>query len=169
MARWQQDDVDVAAEAWAYQWVQGFARAPDRAGRFVGPLGCTLGRVRELHDGAASNTEHGRSWPEVFLGHGLVVAITLKCMSLSSVEAVYAHYVLRRYDDATWAEFRRPMKQVLIARRLGISLAEYYHRRDTAKACLRVGLSLDVDEIASCRRLRGSMTLDLKPVAADAA
>lgn len=145
MARWQLDDVDVAAEAWAYQWVQHFGKDPDRAGRYVGPLGCTLGRVRELHDGAGSSTDGPpQRWPEVYLGTGLVVAVTLQAMTASSREIVWHHYVWRWYDFETWQRRGRPRKQRTVAEHLGVSLAEYYHRRDSAKACLRVGLHLDV-------------------------
>ena len=156
MPRWHQDDVDVACEAWAWQWVQNFGRAPDRAGRTIGPLGCTLGRVRELHDGAASNTEHARSWPEVFLGTGLLVAVTLKAMRESQRLVVWHHYIGRRYDQSSWTLLTRPLKQTTVAERLGISLAEYYHRRDTAKLCLRVGLTLEPNEFAAARRQSAS-------------
>lgn len=156
MARWHQDDVDVACEAWAYQWVNGMAKAPDRAGRFIGPLGCTLGRIRELHDAASSNTEHARNWPEVFLGQGLLVAIALQAMTLSSREIIWAHYVGRVYDPSTWQPLKRPAKQRLVANRLGLSLSEYYSRRDVAKACIRTVLCLGV-------------TLDTKCVASDRA
>lgn len=148
MARWQQDEVDVAAEAWAFQWVQHFGRDPDRASRYIGPLGCTLGRVRELHDGAASGTEGGQQWPEVYLGTGLIVAITLQAMSYGSRQIVWHHYVWRWYDDSKWIRRSRPAKQRVVAEHLGVSLAEYYHRRDTSKACLRVGLNLDAQELA---------------------
>ena len=152
MSRWHQDDVDIAAEAWAFQWVQHYGRAPDRAGRTVGPLGCTLGRVLELHDGASSNTGHARNWPEVYLGTGLMVAIALKSMSELQRLVVWHHYVGRCYDNASWAKLPRPTKQLVIAQRLGISVAEYYHRRDTAKACLRVALTLDTKALARARQ-----------------
>ena len=153
MARWQSDDVDIACESWAEQWVQNFGRAPDRAGRAVGPLGCTLGRVRELHDGASSSTSYDRHWPEVFLGQGLEVAIALKAMAEMQRLVVWHHYVGRRYDWTSWKSLARPTKQVVLAQRLGISLPEYYHRRDTAKACIRVALTLDTKLLASARGL----------------
>ncbi len=154
MARWEQDEVDCAAEAWAYQWVQHFGRDPDRASRYIGPLGCTLGRVRELHDGAASSTDGGQQqWPEVYLGTGLIVAITLQAMTYGSRQIVWHHYVWRWYDEAKWIRRARPCKQRTVADHLGVSLAEYYHRRDTAKACLRVGLFLDTKDLASARGL----------------
>jgi hypothetical protein len=155
MARWEQDDVDVAAEAWAFQWVQHFGRDPDRAARYIGPLGCTLGRVRELADGASSGTEGGQHWPEVYLGTGLMVRITLEAMTESSRVIVWHHYVWRWYEQPAWAKKLRPMKQSRVAEHLGVSLAEYYHRRDTAKSCLRVGLLLDGKELAQ-------VTLDTK-------
>ena len=151
MARWQQDDVDIACEAWAYQWVQHLARAPDRSGRYIGPMSCTLGRVRELADGAASSTDHDRRWPEVFLGTGLVVAVVLKTMPFSQRELVWHHYVGRCYDLTNWERLRRPLKQHTVANRLGLSLAEYYHRRDVAKACVRTGLTLDTKDLCKGR------------------
>jgi hypothetical protein len=36
-----------------------------------------------------------------------------------------------------------------VAERLGVSLAEYYHRRDTAKSCVRTVLFLDTKTLAS--------------------
>ena len=143
MARWPQDDVDVACESWAFQWVQHFGRDPDRAARYVGATKCTLGRIRELHDGAASRTEsHSQHWPEVFLGQALLVNLALGAMSLASRRITWAHYVARCYDATTWARRPRPTKQSIIASDLGVSLAEYYTRRDVAKECIRTVLAL---------------------------
>jgi hypothetical protein len=103
----------------------------------------------ERHDGASSNTERDRAWPEVFLGQGLYVAIALKAMTLGSREIIWAHYVGRVYNPETWAPLKRPLKQRLVAERLGVSLAEYYHRRDTAKSCVRTVLFLDTKTLAS--------------------
>jgi hypothetical protein len=153
MARWHQDDVDVACEAWGFQWVSAFARPPDRASRYIGPLGCTLGRVRELHDGAGSSTDRDRHWPEVFLGQGLLVAIALQAMAEMQRLVIWHHYVGRCYDQVKWVRLPRPSKQIVVAQRLGISLAEYYHRRDTAKACVRVALTLDTKDLARARGL----------------
>jgi hypothetical protein len=36
-----------------------------------------------------------------------------------------------------------------VADRLGVSLAEYYNRRDTMKACIRCVLTLDTKALAS--------------------
>jgi hypothetical protein len=38
-----------------------------------------------------------------------------------------------------------------VAERLGVSLAEYYNRRDTMKACIRCVLTLDTIDLASAR------------------
>jgi hypothetical protein len=149
VGRWQADDVDVACESWAHQWVANFGLPPDRAGRAIGPLGCTLGRVRELHDGASSSTERaGQHWPEVFLGQGLVVAVALRHMSEMQRLVVEHHYIRRWYDPTTWARMKRPTKQSVIAQRLGLSLSEYYTRRDTAKACIRTCLCVDTKVLA---------------------
>lgn len=161
MARWKMDDVDLACEAWAYQWVQHIANSPDRAGRYIGPMGCTLGRVRELYDGAASNTEVGRHFPEVFLGTGLVVSVALKAMSYWNREVIYRHYLERHYqphvvvDERTKeehtviAKLKRPLKVRLMAERMGISVAEYATRKEIAKACIRTVLYLDTKQVAS--------------------
>lgn len=149
MARWHKDKVDVACEAWAYQWAQNYGRDPDRAGRVVGPIGCTLGRVRELYDGAASNAGHARTWPEVFLGQGLLVAIALHAMTASSREITWAHYVGRVYDPTSWQPRKRPLKQRFVAEQLGLPLSVYYLRRNTAKACVRTVLCLDSKALPS--------------------
>lgn len=111
-------------------------------------MGCTLGRVHELHDGAASNTEHDRHFPEVFMGQGLAVTRTLQAMSESSRIIVWAHYVGRVYDQQTWERLKHPLQQRFIADRLGLSLPEYYRRRDVAKQCIRVGLYMDTKPLA---------------------
>lgn len=155
MARWHEDEVDRACAAWAYQWVQHFARDPDRASRYIGPVGCTLGRVRELHDGASSTTElGGQHWPEVYLGDGLLVAVVLQAMSQSHRELIWAHYVWRCWKVDAWRPMSRPLKQRAIAERLGVSLAEYYARRDAAKAVIRAAMTLDTKELSRARAER---------------
>lgn len=147
MPRWSIDDVDVACESWAYQWVQNFGRDPDRAARYVGALRSTLGRVRELHDGASSRTQTpSQHWPEVFMGQALLVNMALSAMSEGSRLIVWSHYVLRVYDPATWARRPRAMKQAAVAAELAISVAEYYTRRDVAKECVRTVLMLGRSE-----------------------
>jgi hypothetical protein len=147
MARWPQDDVDRACAVWAHQWIKAFGRPPRTASEAIGPLGCTLGRVIERHDGAASSTERDRHWPEVFWGDGLVVAITLLAMSELPRRIIGEHYLVRWYTEAGIRR-QRPVKQRVIAERLGMSLPRYYFARDTAKACLRVGLCLDSSGVA---------------------
>lgn len=151
MPRWNEDEVDVACTAWAWQWVQHFARSPEIASHHVGPVGSTLGRVRQMGDGAASRTGYTREFPEVFLGQGLLVATTLKTLPASKREIIWQHYVGRCYDPATWRPLRRPTKQHLIAERLGISLAAYYQRRDSAKACIQTALTLDTKVLLKAR------------------
>jgi len=143
MPRWMTDEIDVACESWAYQWVEHFGRNPLTAARYIGPLRCTLGRVRELHDGASSVTDRANQhWPEVFVGTALAVSQAFQCMSLAGRSVLFAHYVLRRHDPQTWARRSRPVKQSIVAADLGISLSEYHHRRDTAKACVSVALGV---------------------------
>ena len=151
--RFEEDAVDRACGSWAYQWVRAFANPPSSAGQMVGPLNCTLGRVRELHDGASSTTESARSWPEVFIGEGLLVAIALKAMSELSRQVIFRHYVERWYvgQGANWVRRARPIKQLVIAERLGISLSHYYVLRDCSKSCVSVVLSLDTEVLARAR------------------
>jgi hypothetical protein len=152
MARWPEDEVDRACQAWAYQWVQHFARDPDRAARYIGPVGCTLGRVRTMGDGASSTTERGgQHFPEVYLGDGLLVAVVLQSMAQSHREVIWAHYVWRVWNPETWAPLRRPLKQIRIAQRLGVSLPEYYHRRDAAKSSIRCAMSIDTKLLDQAR------------------
>lgn len=154
MPRWLLDDVDCACEAWAAQWVRHFARDPDRAGATIGPMPCTLGRVRELHDGASSTTDRRASqrWPEVFLGTALIVNCAVKAMSEASRIVLWSHYVARWYTPDTWSRRSRPVKQSIVAAELGLSVAEYYNRRDAAKHAVQVVLHLDPREFPELRR-----------------
>jgi hypothetical protein len=101
--------------------VQHFGKDPDRASRYIGPLGCTLGRVIERHDGAASSTDRDRNWPEVYFGTGLMVAIALKAMSESSRTLIWYHYVARCWNCDSWLPLKHPLKQRTIAERMGVS------------------------------------------------
>src|SRR4051812_7753081 len=93
--RFEEDHVDRACHAWAYQWVQAFAQAPE-PGQMIGNLGCTLGRVHELHDGASSSTQRNpQRFPEVFLGEALFVAIALTGMRDITRRMIWFHYVDR--------------------------------------------------------------------------
>jgi hypothetical protein len=165
MARWQQDAVDFACEAWAYQWVGLFGREPRKASEYLGRLASTLNMVKILQDGASSGTAVGQQFPEGFLGEGLLVNCVLKYMPEGEREIIWRHYVERWYvvrgtldaakKTVTYEPVRlsRPMKQGLIAERMGISPAEYYSRRDTAKSFIRGALAGD------------AVTLDTKVVA----
>jgi hypothetical protein len=148
--RFEEDDVDRACNTWAYQWVRAFARPPE-PGQTIGQLNCTLGRVRELHDGASSTTESCQQWPEVFLGEGLLVAIALKAMSERSRDVIFQHYVVRWFEyreEKGWVRRSRPRKQVQVAHAMKCGLSRYYVLRDTAKSCVSVVLSLDTKVLA---------------------
>lgn len=157
MSRWQEDEVDRACNAWAYQWVRNFANAPQTAGAAIGPLGCTLGRVRELHDAAASTGgRRDEHWPEVFMGEGLLVAIALNAMHELTRQVIHRHYIERWFAPVpgkgglvTLERRSRPTKQAVIAARMGVSLARYYTLRDCAKQCVSVVLTLDSKGLAS--------------------
>lgn len=170
MSRWRKDAVDFACEAWAFQWIALFGREPRKASEYLGRLGSTLSLVRIMQDGAGSGTAVGQQFPEGFLGEGLLVSVVLKHMPASEREMVWRHYVERWYVIravpsivAKVPEFEpvrliRPLKQVTIAERMGISQAEYYSRRDTAKSFIRGALAGDLEslETKSSARARGS-------------
>jgi hypothetical protein len=158
MAYHGRDDIDIAAESWAFQWVRHFGRDPQTAAATLGPLKCTIGRVRELGDGASSFSGYrSQTWPEVFLGTALAVNLAFQTMSLPNRAVLFAHYVLRWYDAGTWARRSRPTKQSTIAGELGIGVAEYYTRRDCAKECIRTVLDLHRGE---ARRMSPAPTAD---------
>lgn len=153
MPRWHEDDVDRACNAWAYQWVLAYAN--DLGGQ-VGAPHCTLANLHRLHDGAGSRTDRAhQACPEVFLGDGLLVAIALKAMGELSRELIHRHYVERwfewRADKSKWMRRVRPVKQRVIAERMGFSVAQYHHLRDMAKRCVGVVLYLDSEELARAR------------------
>lgn len=149
--RWEEDEVDRACNAWAYQWVAAYANAPE-PGHRIGALGCTLGRVRELWDAAASTTARDQHYPEVFLGEGLIVAIALQAMSDISGRMIWRHYVERWFDwsesKKAWVRRARPIKQAVMAERAGLGLSDYYLVRNAAKLCVGTVLSLDSKGLA---------------------
>jgi hypothetical protein len=153
MSRWQQDAVDFACEAWAYQWVSLFGREPRKASEYLGRLACTLSLVRVLADGAGSGTVVEQHYPEGFLGEGLLVNSVIKRMPEAERELLWRHYVDRWYilravrtksrEVAGYEPLRllRPVKQGLIAQRMGISRSEYHRRRDVARSFVRGALA----------------------------
>jgi len=160
VARWHPDQADLAAEAWAYQWVALFAREPRKATEYVGRLSCTLGLVRIMADGAASGgAVVNQQFPEVFLGDGLVISCLIKQLTDRQREWLFRHYVDRWYvmrvkkgrdseNDFECVRLPRPMKQVVMAERMGINLARYYQHREAVKA--RIFDALDTPRIKSC-------------------
>ena len=149
MSRPPEDEVDVACCLWAAQWVRAFGLPPQDAASTVGPQGCTLGRVIERHDGAASSTQRDRHWPEVFRGEGLLVSRALAAMTEGERWVIHAHYIARRYDTVTWQRLRFPLRQARIAERLGLSLSDYYRRRDASKGHIRTVLHLETEGVDS--------------------
>ena len=153
MSRWQQDAVDFACEAWAYQWVALFGRDPRKASEYLGSLASTLGLVRVMQDGSGSGTVVGQHFPEGFLGTGLLVSVVLKHMPEPDREMIWRHYVDRWYvmlampskvEKAPTFEpvkLIRPVKQGTIAYRMGIARSEYHRRRDNAKSFIRGALA----------------------------
>jgi hypothetical protein len=131
------DDVDQWCSVWAYQWASMFLRDPRRARDYIGPLCCTLGRVHELHDGAASQTEHDRHFPEGFLGDGLVVAVAIKYLSSTHQDWLRHHYIVRVYSPDTGRAYRYPIPVPTMASRMGLDIGAYSRRRDAAKSMIR--------------------------------
>lgn len=164
----QPDAVDYVCEAWAHQWVQLFGNDPTRASQYLGRVASTLGLPFAGSGGAV------QTFPEGFLGDGLLVACALKTMREVHREILWRHYVDRWYyvrritekgifehtslqaiqhQGATLQVYEvdktrptqqlviekrsRPMKQQIMAHRMGVSRAEYYHRRDAAKSYLQ--------------------------------
>ena len=163
----QPDAVDYVCEAWAYQWVQLFGNSPARASQYLGRVASTLG-LPFAGSGSAVQT-----FPEGFLGDGLLVANAMEYMREAHREFLYRHYIDRWYyvrriaqpgifehttlqaivderskeplevyvvdrtrptERAVIERRSKPMKQQVMAQRMGISRAEYHHRRDAAKA-----------------------------------
>lgn len=147
MARWQQDAVDFACEAWAWQWVALFGRSPQKSSETLGRLASTLNLHRILTaDMNSSGAFVEQAFPEVFMGQGLVVACAMReLLHDRAREVIFRHYVDRWYvlkprlvpsDRVPVLEpfhLRRPIKQEIIAGRMGVSAARYYQLRDAAK------------------------------------
>jgi hypothetical protein len=154
MARWKQDEVDVACEAWAFQWCALFARDPRKASEHLGRVGSTLSLVKMMGDGASSSTVVEQGFPEVFLGVGLVVSCIIKHLNESDREMLFRHYIDRWYAQRPVpglersievVKLRYPIKQTIIAQRMGVSVATYHQRRDRAKACVATALGVSRD------------------------
>ena len=152
MAEPKQDTVDFACEAWAHQWVSLFARDPRKASEYLGRLNCTLGEVRVMADGAASGTVVTQSFPEVFLGEGLVISCLSKWMTERDREMLFRHYADRWYvtrpakgghGGIEAIRLRYPVKQEVMAHRMKISLSSYHKRRDILKSFVRCALASD--------------------------
>lgn len=79
------------------------------------------------------------------------MAVALKTMTDAEREVVWHHYVARCYDLANGRPLARPVKQALVAARLGLSLANYYQRRDRTKSMIRTALTLDTKVIHKAR------------------
>ena len=153
MARWEQDATDFACEAWAYQWMSLFGRDPRKASEYLGRLSCTLSLVTLLHDGAGGGTLIAQEFPEGFLGDALLVNVVIKLMPESDRETIWRHYVERWYflrpvydkkkqlTGCDPVRLIRPVKQGVIASRMGVSRAEYHSRRDRAKSFIRGALA----------------------------
>lgn len=153
MARWEQDSVDFACEAWSYQWMCLFGRDPRKASEYVGRLACTLSLVTILHDGAGGGTKVTQEFPEGFLGEALLVNVVLKRMPEADREMIWRHYVERWYVLVPVRDRKggvvgcdpvrriRPVKQGVISARMGVSRAEYHSRRDRAKSFVRGALA----------------------------
>lgn len=144
MARPVPDAADFAAEAWAHQWISLFARDPQKASEYIGRLSCTLGVVKIMADGAASGSVVSQSFPEVFLGDGLVISCLIKRLPDRHREWLFRHYVDRRYvlrlkqgrDKEQQFEpvrLTHPVRQKVMAARMGLGEDRYYELRRLVK------------------------------------
>lgn len=145
MARPIQDKADFAAECWAYQWVCLFARDPRKASEYVGRLNSTLGLVRIMADGAASaGAVVNQHFPEVFLGDGLIISCLIKRLTDRQREWLFRHYVDRWYvmrlqegrdkeQQFECVRLAHPVRQKVMASRMGISEDRYYEHRRLVK------------------------------------
>lgn len=150
MARYRgRDQVDNYCDCWAYQWSQLFSENPKQAREYIGALKCTLGRVRELYDGASSTTVSLRPMPEVFLGHGLVVAVALRYMDQTHREIIGVHYLVRFYNLDTGERLNDRIKVATLASLMGIHPSEYDARRRAAKAIIETAFNLDLKELVT--------------------
>ena len=151
MPRWQPDKADWAADCWAEQWVSRYARDPRTARETLGPLRCTLGRVRIMGDGAASGTVVTQHFPEGFLGDGLVVHRLTHELTEQQRAWLWHHYVGRWYalrlkkwthSEQVFEPVRlhRPVKQLVAAEELCIGLPRYYQIRERVKILITAAL-----------------------------
>jgi hypothetical protein len=92
-----------------------------RASGYVGPLGCTLGNVKDTWDGASSRTAKDQHYPEVYEGDTFEVNRAFHHMHPTLREIMDAHYV-----------HVAPVK--LKVYRLGIKWTDYWDRVRRAKA-----------------------------------
>ena len=97
MARWQQDVVDFACEAWAFQWINLFARLPLKGSEQLGRTGSTLDLIKVMGDGAGAGGIVTQFYPECFMGDGLVVACALRHLREKDRDILWHHYVDRWY------------------------------------------------------------------------
>jgi hypothetical protein len=144
MARPVPDAADHLAEVWASQWISLYARDPQKASEYIGRLSCTLGVVKIMADGAASGSAVTQSFPEVFLGDGLLVSCLMKHMPERHREWLFRNYVDRWYvlrlkkgrdmeQQFEPLRLRNPVRQKVMASRMGISEDRYYELRGLVK------------------------------------
>ena len=144
MPRWQQDEADVAAEDWGLQWATLYANDPETARETLGPIRCTLGRVRIMGDGAGSGTVVSQHFPEAFLGRGLVVSCLAHDLTEGQRAWLWVHYVWRWYtlrpkrgkdqeNRFHLIRLNRPTKQLAAAGLLGVDERRYYQVRQRVK------------------------------------
>lgn len=135
MAR-RKDAMDLLLEMWAKvaRQLRGNDK-PRLASQIVGSPRCTLSKIRELHDGAASFGARSQHFPEVYPPHLVPVNRAIK----------HAPYALQ--DIAEWRYVRMGLRDKTKARMMGLDLPEYWDRVDRLKDHIEAWLAGQPDPV----------------------
>lgn len=124
--RSRNDAIDTLGQAWGRQRrvLLGLSE-PKLAREYVGSLTCTLGRIRQLHDGAGSGaSRRDQKFPEVYTGDAFLVNLAYKAMAPDKRAVMDVHYAVRAPI---------PMK----ADSLALSVDTYWRRVQAVREFLR--------------------------------
>jgi hypothetical protein len=124
--RWRADEVDIWCSGWAatrrkiHGIVEGEKLEPSER---LGKLACTLGRIKEEAEGAATAGVVNQNWPEVYAGISLLVHRAWYTMPNQQWRLIMdAHYV--------WREIPVKVK----ARVVPVAVRDFWTRLDLLKA-----------------------------------
>jgi hypothetical protein len=106
-----------------------------------------------MQDGAGGDVIAVQSFPEVFMGDALLVSCLAKTLPERQREWLWVHYVYRwfvrreRTDEhgepiVEYIRKARPLKQVIAADEMHISLARYIELRERARNKLREAMGI---------------------------